>query len=69
MLLPCPSRIEEMRVVRACDRLDFYTIDGDTTYLYLPNLGMERERRENIYSAASNTHGFCYDRPQDFQTH
>ncbi|GFV29289.1 hypothetical protein TNCV_4603211 [Trichonephila clavipes] len=26
---------------RARDRLNFYTIDGDTTYLHLHNLGME----------------------------
>ncbi|GFX40884.1 hypothetical protein TNCV_3761051 [Trichonephila clavipes] len=50
LLLSCPSRREGIKVARARDRLDFYTIDGDTTYLDLHNLGMELEERE-IFSS------------------
>ncbi|GFX54783.1 hypothetical protein TNCV_2556691 [Trichonephila clavipes] len=56
-----------MKVAGAFDRLDFYTIDGDTTYLHLHNFGMELERERNICSLAPCTRGFCCDRPQDFQ--
>ncbi|GFY29669.1 hypothetical protein TNCV_1812491 [Trichonephila clavipes] len=44
-----------------------HTIDGDTAYLNLHNLGRELERRK--YSPAPCTHGFSCDHPQDFWTH
>ncbi|GFV31958.1 hypothetical protein TNCV_2006251 [Trichonephila clavipes] len=50
LLLSCPSRREGMNTAIALDRLDFYTIDGDTTYLHLHNLGMELEARK-IFSS------------------
>ncbi|GFU05469.1 DUF5641 domain-containing protein [Trichonephila clavipes] len=37
-----------MKFARTRDRLNFYTIDGDTTYLHLHNLSMELEIHQTL---------------------
>ncbi|GFY27414.1 hypothetical protein TNCV_2070341 [Trichonephila clavipes] len=65
LLLSYLFRREGMKVARASNRLGFYTIDGDTTYLPLHNVRMELHGREilscppaAVVSAATNRKTF-----------